>query len=318
MADGICRERGHFSILPIQNGKEPSYSSFRLVRVDLLRKNELNRERKTYRSLKEKEMKRKPVALVTGAGRGIGRQIVLELAKAGCEVAGVDLVYEPQNSRSGLFEVKKKMEDMGAGFLPLQGDVSSLGDHEKIIEQTLSAFGRIDVLVNNAGVAPDKRLDILETTPESYDRVMSVNTRGGFFLTQRIVKRMMKQSREDSAFLPSIVFISSISAEVSSPNRAEYCMSKAALSQAARIFADRLTGCGINVYEIRPGIIKTEMTAGVRDKYDRLIAEGLVPQKRWGLPEDVAKAVVALVQGAFSYSTGMIVEISGGMNIRRL
>jgi len=263
-------------------------------------------------------MKTKPVALVTGAARGIGRQIALELARAGCDIVGVDIVFEPENRRAGLFEVKKSAEESGAAFLPIEGDVSSLEDHEKIVERTLSAFSRIDVLVNNAGIAPETRRDVLETTPESYDRVMAVNTRGAFFLTQRVARLMVGQSYENSAFSPSIVFISSISAEVSSPGRAEYCMSKAALSQASRIFADRLTENGINVYEVRPGLIKTEMTAPVREKYDLLISDGLVPQERWGLPEDVAKAVAALVQGAFSYSTGMIVEISGGMNIRRL
>ena len=270
------------------------------------------------RTLKERKMKNRPVALVTGAGRGIGRQVVLELAKNGCDAVGVDIICDPHNSQSGLFEVKRCTEDLGARFLPLRGDVSSLGDHEKIVEQTLTQFGRIDVLVNNAGIAPEKRIDILETTPESYDRVLSVNARGSFFLTQRIARQMRNQSRKDLSIQPSIVFISSISADVSSPSRAEYCISKAALSQAARIFADRLSEYGINVYEIRPGIIKTEMTEAVRDKYDKLIDEGLVPQKRWGLPGDVAKAVAALVQGAFSYSTGLIVEVSGGMNIRRL
>lgn len=263
-------------------------------------------------------MIKKPVALVTGAGRGIGRQIVLELVKSGFDAAGVDIAYEPQNSQSGLAEVEKNAEALGARFIPLQGDVSSVADHENITGQILSEFGRIDVLVNNAGIAPTKRLDVLETTEESYDRVMSVNARGAFFLTQRVVRMMIDQDSETSAIRPCIVFISSISADVSSPNRAEYCISKAALSQTARIFAHRLAESGINVYEVRPGIIKTEMTAAVRDKYDRLISEGLVPQGRWGFPEDVAKAVVSLVQGAFSYSTGMIVEVSGGMNIRRL
>jgi NAD(P)-dependent dehydrogenase (short-subunit alcohol dehydrogenase family) len=263
-------------------------------------------------------MKDRPVALVTGAGRGIGRQIVLELAGSGYDTAGVDILYEPQDTRSGLFEVKGRVEELGARFLPLGGDISSIEDHESFLEQIRSSFGRIDVLVNNAGIAPEKRRDILETAPESYDRVMSVNTRGAFFLTQKVVRWMLELSRKNSSFQPSIVFISSISAEVSSINRPEYCLSKAALSQAARLFADRLAGSGITVFEVRPGIIKTDMTAAVSEKYDRLIAEGLVPQKRWGFPEDVAKAVAALVSGAFSYSTGMIVEISGGMNIRRL
>jgi NAD(P)-dependent dehydrogenase (short-subunit alcohol dehydrogenase family) len=161
-------------------------------------------------------------------------------------------------------------------------------------------------------------LDVLETTVDSFDRVLAVNMRGTFFLTQKIANQMAKQVGKGSSVKPCIIFISSISADVSSPSRAEYCISKAAVSQAARIFADRLVEYGINVYEVRPGIIKTEMTAPVKEKYDRLIAEGLVPQKRWGFPEDVAKAVVALAKGYFEYSTGMIIEVSGGMNIRRL
>jgi NAD(P)-dependent dehydrogenase (short-subunit alcohol dehydrogenase family) len=174
------------------------------------------------------------------------------------------------------------------------------------------------VLVNNAGVAPEKRTDILAITPESYDRVLSVNARGAFFLTQRVAKHMIHQSEADAKNKPSIIFISSISVYVSSPSRPEYCISKAALSMAARIFADRLAEHDINVYEVRPGIIQTDMTAPVKEKYDKLIAEGLIPQKRWGYPADVAKAVVSLARGDFSYSTGLVVEVSGGMNIQRL
>ncbi len=174
------------------------------------------------------------------------------------------------------------------------------------------------MLVNNAGVAPEKRLDILETTPESYDRLLSINTRGAFFLTQKIANQMIHQVREQESGNPCIIFISSISASVSSSSRAEYCISKAALSMAAKVFADRLAEFGINVYEVRPGIIRTEMTDPVKEKYDRLIAEGLIPQKRWGFPEDVAKAVAALACGDFAYSTGLVVDVSGGMNIQRL
>ena len=263
-------------------------------------------------------MKKKSAALVTGAGSGIGREIALELAEAGYDVAGVDIEYNPQNSHSGLLEVKHQVEELGVDFLPIQADISSLDDHKKILELTLSKFERIDVLVNNAGIAPEKRLDILDTTPESYDRVLAVNSRGAFFLTQKVARKMIDQVRKDRGCRPCIIFISSISDDVSSPSRAEYCISKAALSQISRVFADRLSECSINVYEVRPGIIQTRMTAGVKDKYDRQIAEGLIPQKRWGQPEDVARAVVSLAKGSFSYSTGMIVEVSGGMNIRRL
>ncbi len=248
-------------------------------------------------------MKKKSTALVTGAANGIGRSIAVELAHAGYHVAAVDI--EP-------------IKDLSGDFFPIQADISSLEDHKKIVDLTLSKFDRIDVLVNNAGIAPDKRLDILDTTPESYDRVLSVNSRGAFFLTQRLSRIMIDRIQKEGDYGPCIIFISSISADVSSPSRAEYCISKAALSQMSRIFADRLSEFNINVYEVRPGIIQTRMTSAVKDKYDRKIADGLIPQKRWGLPEDVARAVVSLAKGAFSYSTGMVVEVSGGMNIRRL
>jgi len=263
-------------------------------------------------------MKGKSTALVTGAGFGIGRRIAIELAHAGYDIAAVDIEYDLQNSHSGLLEVQQQIEELSVDFLPIQADISSLEDHKKILELTLSKFERIDVLVNNAGIAPDKRLDILDTTPKSYDRILSVNSRGAFFLTQRLAHIMIDQVRKDHDCRPCIIFISSISADVSSPSRAEYCISKAALSQISRIFADRLSEFNINVYEVRPGIIQTRMTAAVKDKYDRQIAEGLIPQKRWGQPEDVARAVVSLAKGSFSYSTGMVVEVSGGMNIRRL
>ncbi len=260
----------------------------------------------------------KPIAFVTGAGRGIGRGISLELARAGYDLAGNDIIYEPENSRAGLFEVKKKAEELGAAFLPVPGDVADLKDHDRMLEAVAKKFGHIDLLVNNAGIAPEKRVDLLETTPESYDRVMGVNARGPFFLTQKVARLMIARLKTDPAPKPCLVFITSISAVVSSTNRAEYCVSKSALSQTATLFADRLSEAGINVYEVRPGIIATGMTAPVQEKYDKLIAEGLVPQRRWGFPEDVGKAVAALARGDFGYSTGLVLELSGGMNMRRL
>jgi 3-oxoacyl-[acyl-carrier protein] reductase len=262
-------------------------------------------------------VKNRPAALVTGAGRGIGRGIVLELAKEGYDIAGVDIVYEPRNRAAGLFEVKAAAEKRGAAFLPLRGDIADLGTHDGLLASVLGRFGRLDLVVNNAGVAPAKRLDILETTPASYDRVMGVNVRGPFFFTQKAARIMRDQAAAVSA-RSAIVFITSISAEVSSRSRPEYCLSKAALSMAARLFAHALAETGIPVYEIRPGIILTDMTAAVKDKYDCLIAEGLVPQGRWGLPADVGRAVAALARGDFAFSTGAVIEISGGMNIRRL
>lgn len=257
-------------------------------------------------------------AIITGAGQGIGRGIALELAKCDFNIVAVDVIYQPENYEKGLFEVMKRVQEAGTEFLPIQADIANLADHEKILQQALDRFGAIDVLVNNAGVAPKQRLDVLETTAESYDRVMNINTRGPFFLTQTIVRQMIRQHETNPQTSHYVIFISSISAYYSSPSRAEYCLSKAAISHAARIFAHRLSAFGIRVFELRPGIIQTDMTAMVKARYDRLIAEGLVPQQRWGYPEDVGKAVVGLVKGYFDYSTGMIAEISGGMNICRL
>ncbi|MDP8240525.1 MAG: 3-ketoacyl-ACP reductase [Candidatus Hatepunaea meridiana] len=257
-----------------------------------------------------------PVAIVTGANRGIGCSIALALSAEGYNIIAIDLSFETTGAQD--IDLKSLIEDSGVRFLPLQADISDIQNHQRLISEIIEEFGRIDVLVNNAGVAPLKRLDILETTTESFDQVLGVNLCGTFFLTQAVAKTMLKNIGKLPDYRPKIIFITSISAEVSSLNRAEYCISKAGLSMAAKVFADRLADSGINVYEIRPGIIQTDMTSPVKDKYDKLIAEGLIPQNRWGLPEDVAKVVVALAKGYFDYSTGMIFDVSGGMNIQRL
>jgi 3-oxoacyl-[acyl-carrier protein] reductase len=263
-------------------------------------------------------MEKRPVAFITGASRGIGRGIAVELAKQGYDLAGSSRVCDPANRVSGIFEVKRVVEELGATFLPIAGDISVLEDHDRMVEPILEKLGRIDLLVNNAGIAPEKRLDILETTAESFDTVLSTNLRGPFFLTQRIAQKMVDQKKRNPEVRSGIIFITSVSAYMSSPSRAEYCLSKAGLSLAAAIFADRLSAFGINVFEVRPGIIKTDMIASVREKYEKLVSEGLIPQQRLGTPEDVGKTVAALACGAFEYSTGLVVEVSGGMNIRRL
>jgi|SRR5882724_5891434 len=260
----------------------------------------------------------RPVAFITGASRGIGRGIAIELARNGFDIAGTTRSIDSQNTETGILEVKVRVEELGGQLMPVSGDVSNLDDHEKMLTSVLERFGRVDVLVNNAGVAPEKRLDIFEATSQSFDRVMNTNLRGPFFLTQRVALQMVEQVKQASESPSAIVFVTSVSAYMSSPSRAEYCVSKAGLSMTASIFADRLSKEGINVYEVRPGIIKTDMTAGVQEKYDKLIEEGLIPQQRWGTPEDVGKAVSALIGGAFNYSTGTIIEVSGGMNLRRL
>ncbi len=265
-------------------------------------------------------MEHRPVALITGAGRGIGRAVALALARTGYDIAANAVTFEEPGRAAAAhqLELERLVRAEGAGFLAVPGDIADLDRHEGLLDAVRRAFGRLDLLVNNASVAPLERRDILETEPQSYDRVMAVNARGTFFLTQRAARWLVEQAQGGRAVRPAVIFITSISAEVSSPSRAEYCLSKAEAGAAARLFADRLVSSGINVYEVRPGIILTDMTAPVKDKYDRLIAEGVVPQKRWGTPEDVARAVTALAGGDFGFSTGACLEVSGGMNIRRL
>jgi 3-oxoacyl-[acyl-carrier protein] reductase len=258
------------------------------------------------------------VAFVTGVSRGIGRGIAIELAKRGFDIGGNSRTVDPSQTETGILEVSKRVAELGARFLALEGDVARLDDHARILDRTLAEYGRIDVFVNNAGVAPEKRVDVLEMTPESFDRVLSINLRGSVFFTQRVARQMIEQVKASPETTASIVFVTSVSAYMSSPSRAEYCISKAGLSHAAAIFADRLSEFGVNVYEVRPGIIQTDMTSAVQEKYDKLIAEGLIPQRRWGFPEDVGRAVGALVSGDFSYSSGTVLEVSGGMNLRRL
>jgi len=262
-------------------------------------------------------MDNRPVAVVTGASRGIGRSIALDLAGAGFDIVGIDLALATTSERAGLDGLADRLAELGASFLPIEADISRLEGHSDIVAGIEETFGTIDTLVNNAGIAPLERNDLLEMTAESFDRVMDVNLRGTLFLTQAIAGRMIGKSHDGEGF-SSIIFITSISAEVSSVNRAEYCVSKAGLSMVATLFADRLVEHGIRVYEVRPGIIKTDMTARVRDTYDELIADGLVPMRRWGEPEDIAKVVTSLARGDLGYSTGTVIEASGGMHIRSL
>lgn len=260
----------------------------------------------------------KATALVTGASRGIGRGIALALAGQGYDIAAVATRLEGDAERPGLRELVREVEALGVTCLPLVADIADLASHEAVVQQAIERFGGIDVLVNNAGVAPLVRADILECSPESYDRLMDINLRGPFFLTQAVGRQMVEQVKNGAARAPKIIFITSISSRVASPNRAEYCVSKAGLSMAAKNYAVRLAEHGINVYDLQPGITATDMTAGVKEKYDRLIAEGLLLSQRWGTPEDVGKAVVALAGGYFEYSTGSVIEIGGGLSVERL
>ena len=259
------------------------------------------------------------VAMVTGASRGIGRGIALALAQDGLDIVGAATKADPADAKSGLYEVKARVEELGRAFLPVTGNLADENDHAAMLDAALERFGRLDVLVNNAGVAPLERRDILDMTAESYDRVMAINLRGPLLFTQRIARQMIRQ-RQDAPDGPApvIVFVTSISADTASPNRAEYCISKAGLSMAAKNFAVRLADEGVLVYEVRPGIIATDMTSGVTEKYDALIEQGLLLQRRWGRADDIGRAVAALARGDFAYATGGVFEIGGGFGVKRL
>lgn len=255
-------------------------------------------------------MSQSPAALVTGAARGIGAAIAEELARNCFDLAVLDVVDAADTIAA--------VEAAGSAGLSVTGDVTSAADRAAVLKAVEDRFGRLDVLVNNAGVAPQVRADILEASEESYDRVMDVNLKGPYFLTQAAANSMIRRRESGSGGWMCIVNISSCSAYAASPSRGEYCISKAGVSMATKLYAARLADFGIGVYEIRPGIIATDMTAGVKDKYDKLIADGLTPIRRWGRPEDVAAAVTACARGDLKFSTAEVINVDGGFHLRTL
>lgn len=256
----------------------------------------------------------KKVALITGASRGIGNAIAENLAKSGYFIAVTDI-----RPLCDCEENIQNIKETGAEVIYLQGDISSEKDRERVFAELMEHYGRLDVMVNNAGVAPRIRADILETTEESVNFVLNINLKGTFFMSQKAAGVMIGcLEKKLPEYAPKIINISSMSAYTSSVNRGEYCISKAGISMVTKLFADRLAEYGINVYEIRPGIIATDMTSTVKDKYDKLIAEGVTPIKRWGYPQDIANAIVAICSGAFGFSTGEVFNIDGGFHLRRL
>lgn len=255
----------------------------------------------------------KRIALITGGSRGIGLGIAETLAQRGFQLA-INGVREPAEVEGTVTRLKQ----YGVDVLYCQADVSVTAQREKMLEQVRSHYGALHVLVNNAGVAPKERKDVLETSEESFDRLMNMNLKGAFFLSQAVANWMLHQQETAPDFRGCIVNVSSISATVASINRGEYCISKAGLSMVTQLFAVRLGAYNIPVYEVRPGVIATDMTAAVKEKYDHLIQQGLLVQPRWGLPEDVGKAVAMLAAGDLSYSTGQVIMIDGGLTITRL
>ena len=265
------------------------------------------------------ELHNKKVLLVTGSTHGIGKAIVLELAKLdysvvinGAKTKKLDEDY--YSELKGIYS-----QEIDERILYVQADISKKEDRRTLIRKIEDKFNRIDVLVNNAGVAPIIRKDILETSEESYDRVMSVNLKGPYFLTQAISKWMIQlhETLKDK-YQPYIINISSINRYTASVNRGEYCLSKSAMNMMTKLFGERLAEYGIFVYEISPGIIDTPMTDNIHENYDKLIKEGLTPIKRWGKPIDIAKPVVAIVSGLLPFSTGSVIDIDGGFHIHRL
>lgn len=257
-------------------------------------------------------MKDSPVALITGGTRGIGLGIARALAGEGWQLA--------LSGRRAAAEVAAVLDELGA-HVPLQyvqADVASRQDRDGLVAAVRTRFGRIHALVNNAGMAPRVRADILEATEESFEEVLRVNLQGPYFLTQAIAKWMIEDRASAGDRPRSIVNVSSISAEAASTNRGEYCVSKAGVAMATKLWATRLGAHGISVYEVRPGIVRTDMTEAVAAKYDEMFRQGIAIQARWGLPEDVGRTVLALVRGDLPYSTGQVIMVDGGMGVPRL
>lgn len=256
----------------------------------------------------------RPVAIVTGAGRGIGRGIAVELGRLGYAVA-VNYAGREDAARECLDLVR----EAGGDGLTVQADVSSADDRARLLQATQEAYGRVDLLVNNAGVAPNVRADLLEAGEESFERMIRINLQGPYFLSQAVARQMIAQAEaEPDKPRGRIVNITSISVYTASVNRGDYCVAKAGLAMMTKLFAARLAEHGIGVYEVRPGVIATDMTGPVKEKYDKLIEEGAWPIKRWGLPEDVGRAVAAIARGDFPFSTGEAINVDGGFHLRTL
>ena len=255
----------------------------------------------------------KKTALITGGSRGIGYGIARALA-----AEGYNLAINGVRSEGDVGAPLKELRDRGADVIYCQGNIGSSEDRKRIFQKAVDHFNTIDLLVNNAGVAPAVRKDLLELDEENYDRLLDINLKGTFFFTQLVAKQMLKDKETNPSYHPCIISITSISAEVASINRGEYCMSKAGLGMMTKLFAARLGDANIPVYEVRPGVISTDMTSGVKEKYDKLISEGLFIEKRWGTPEDIGRIVAALSRGDIPYSTGQVIQADGGMGIRRL
>lgn len=255
----------------------------------------------------------KPVALITGSSRGIGRAIAEQLAHDNCAVV-VNFVSRPDAAH----EVVTSIEGAGGSAIAVQGNVGIAEDRQCLVEAAMRQWGRLDVLVNNAGITSPGRVDLLEATPDNWDRVLDTNLKGPFFLSQLAAKTMIQQRQAGSIESGHIVNISSVSAYAVSTNRADYCVAKAGMQMMTWLFADRLAEFDIGVFEICPGVIESDMTEPVKEKYDRLIAEGLTPIRRWGKPQDIALAVSAIVQGSFPFSTGERINVDGGFHMRKL
>lgn len=255
----------------------------------------------------------KPVALVTGGSRGIGFGIAKKLAEAGYDL-GINGVRPESDAQANLEELKS----LGSKVVYLQGNIAEKTDRKSIIEGLKAHFGKIDVLVNNAGVAPRVRCDVLEVTEEDYDHLMNINEKGTFFLTQEIAKWMLDIKAANPAAQISIINITSVSAELASPKRAAYCMSKASLSMLSKTMAVRMAPHGIAVYEIRPGFVDTDMIEKVRETYLTLVQEGATLEPRIGKPEDIGQVVATLVKGDLPYASGQIINVDGGLTIARM
>lgn len=252
-------------------------------------------------------------ALITGGTRGIGLGVARALARDGW-----DLLLSGQRSPDEVASVVRELENQGVNVDYVAGNIATAADRMKIVDRARARYGTVNALVNNAGRAPRVRADLIDATEDSFEEVLRTNLQGPYFLTQAIARDMLGRARSDPDFRSAIVFVTSVSAQLVSINRGEYCVSKAGLAMAASLFAVRLAPHGIPVFDVRPGIIATDMTSGVKDTYDRRIGEGLVPEARWGQPDDVGRTVCALLRGDLPYATGSVIHVDGGLSLPRL